>query len=1562
MASVATRSARTTVPSAYSIGSLSRRAAVAAALLSGATVSLAAMVPSPVPALQTSQFDTDPGARAERANTHLDRLLAQSDLAAAASDEPAADRRTRLLARIAASQNCFVENPTPEQLALISEIYGGRNPVEKMGGIGNRFFLTGTEWDRNGQAIRSSVPGIGEAIPIDLLTYSFPADGVPWTTTQTAQANDLNANLDGRFGAAGRDYGYELFRQVLADWQRTCGVRYREVCDDNAPLDNAPPPISPVDGGRGDIRFGAHPQGRDIGILAANFFPEGGGDMILNSDYFTLNEYYSGGGSGGYKFLRRALSHEHGHGLGFRHVVPCSQTKLMEPFIWTGGPNNTIQIDERRGAQHAYGDRFAGNHTARTARELNERHIILPGQPPSDPRYPSTGTNYKIAVPLDRDEPTLGIQPHSVIERDLSTNGAWIDQLNPTGQDWFRFSLEGFQLVTVRVTQTGGLYSNGQQSLDPLNMNPCAGSGPVIDADRAGRLALQVFATDAAGDPVEPPVIVGEVPVDGPTPFMGESVLAAGTYLIRIFDRGPNPILDQPTQLYDLEVRMATEPMAPPTRDKVPPLAIAGVDKIARVDQLTQYIGDILSNVQQTATQSLVTASYEWDLDGDGLFETNILSLTMPPMGTPAINPRTPYITYTGPNRIVPVSLRVTDGNGLQSTDTIFVKVVGEPITITGVIPNNGLQGSQVDITINGSGLGAITNTNQIRFSGDGITVLGSPIPDLTGTVLTGLSLAIDPTATTGLRDVSIGDGCGPASMLVGGFEVLPSVAPPNNDECTSPLVWPPGIGCKPYANLGATTDLVPQDYTGTSCAGSTIENDVWYFWTVPSSGLMPPIPQLRVDPRPNGTNITRVAVYRDVGICPPTVMELIGCGSSLTGEFRVPSISGMALAPGERLLFRVGSAGMGQFGTGCVNLSFGDIIGACCDAAQACTILFRSACPRTSTFVPGGGCAPVSCSFTAGACCVNNGACGFTVQTGCPGTFLGTGTVCSPNPCGPVTGACCIGGGACSIRLPTACTGVFQGPGTVCGPNPCPAMAARCCFPNGNCQVLLQGDCAATTGTVFVAGQMTCTMPSPCVQPIAKCCRPDGTCTVITLAACALANGIYQETSSTCAVGPACATPRRCCLPSGGCALLTQAGCTAVSGVYTDAQTTCGTPSPCPQFSFRCCLPNGACVLNSINECSAVGGTHQAGNTSCTPVCPQPQARCCLPDLTCRRVTNAECTTLNGVFSVGISNCSTGNDRCMPVLISCCLPSAECRSLTSADCTTQGGTANATSCAPVNPCSVPTPGCCLPDGMCRTIAASACSAAGGTPSGGTACTPNPCPQPLGACCGLVTCTQQLLADCSGAGFTWAANTPCPPGSCREAGACCTGTQCAFVTPTACISPALFQGPGTTCGTAPNPTTCCPANVNLADGVTVQDIFDYLPLFLAADPRAEFDGTPGIAVGDLFAFLRAWFNGCGTPSNPTGSCCTSTTMCAVVEQPACTGTFSLGQACDNAPGNPITCCPANFNRNDGVTVQDIFDFLLAYFNNDPSADFNRDTIVAVQDIFDFLSVYFAGCS
>lgn len=143
------------------------------------------------------------------------------------------------------------------------------------------------------------------------------------------------------------------------------------------------------------------------------------------------------------------------------------------------------------------------------------------------------------------------------------------------------------------------------------------------------------------------------------------------------------------------------------------------------------------------------------------------------------------------------------------------------------------------------------------------------------------------------------------------------------------------------------------------------------------------------------------------------------------------------------------------------------------------------------------------------------------------------------------------------------------------------------------------------------------------------------------------------------------------------------------------------------------------------------------------------------------------------------------------------------------------------------------------------------------------------------------------------------------------------------------------------------------------------------------------DQTIEVAPGDVREFDRAWPVGLSDAGEifinvrfdedsevtgvfvatigSSGACC-SGTMCSVGAQAECTGEFQGQNTACGALGNPTTCCNANFNQIGGVTVQDIFDFLVTYFAGDPRADFDESGAVGVQDIFDFLVAYFAGCN
>jgi hypothetical protein len=124
--------------------------------------------------------------------------------------------------------------------------------------------------------------------------------------------------------------------------------------------------------------------------------------------------------------------------------------------------------------------------------------------------------------------------------------------------------------------------------------------------------------------------------------------------------------------------------------------------------------------------------------------------------------------------------------------------------------------------------------------------------------------------------------------------------------------------------------------------------------------------------------------------------------------------------------------------------------------------------------------------------------------------------------------------------------------------------------------------------------------------------------------------------------------------------------------------------------------------------------------------------------------------------------------------------------------------------------------------------------------------------------------------------------------------------------------------------------------------------------------RAAADcGSPSVFLG---AGTGCVPNPCGSPAE--GACCDDQGTCTAVREVACEGDFlGVGRPCmPNPCPPPPPTCPADFNESGEVSVQDIFDFLAAYFSGDPDADFNGQGGLSVQDIFDFLAAFFTPCT
>ncbi|MGH7290904.1 MAG: hypothetical protein ACREJT_06815, partial [Myxococcota bacterium] len=114
-----------------------------------------------------------------------------------------------------------------------------------------------------------------------------------------------------------------------------------------------------------------------------------------------------------------------------------------------------------------------------------------------------------------------------------------------------------------------------------------------------------------------------------------------------------------------------------------------------------------------------------------------------------------------------------------------------------------------------------------------------------------------------------------------------------------------------------------------------------------------------------------------------------------------------------------------------------------------------------------------------------------------------------------------------------------------------------------------------------------------------------------------------------------------------------------------------------------------------------------------------------------------------------------------------------------------------------------------------------------------------------------------------------------------------------------------------------------------------------------------------------------------TPSpcgGASGVCCRgSTCNTTITSAAACSATLIGGQTagaafpsaagCNAAVLSNTPCCYADYNKANGITVTDIFNFLTDWFAGSPYARVGGDGgpgALAVQNIFDFLTNWFAG--
>lgn len=226
-----------------------------------------------------------------------------------------------------------------ELLRQIEEFYATQSRGKAAYNSNNRWVQTATD-------VTTGL--IGDPIT---LTWGFLPDGViiPTEYGSPSAPSILSAVFDTAF--ANPNQWKNKVRSAMSKWDEMLGSTYIEVSYDDSAFF---PSSAGVLGVRPDVRIGGKSVDGRLGIVAYNYYPNGG-DMVLDVDDVTL--YLNP--LGNYTYLKNVIMHEHGHGLGLGHVLPSDQTKLMEPSVTAA--YQFAQDDDIRGAQRYYGDYLENN-------------------------------------------------------------------------------------------------------------------------------------------------------------------------------------------------------------------------------------------------------------------------------------------------------------------------------------------------------------------------------------------------------------------------------------------------------------------------------------------------------------------------------------------------------------------------------------------------------------------------------------------------------------------------------------------------------------------------------------------------------------------------------------------------------------------------------------------------------------------------------------------------------------------------------------------------------------------------------------------------------------------------------------------------------------------------------------------------------------------------------------------------------------------------------------------------------------------------------------------------
>ena len=471
-----------------------------------------------------------------------------------------------------------------------------------------------------------------------------------------------------------------------------------------------------------------------------------------------------------------------------------------------------------------------------------------------------------------------------------------------------------------------------------------------------------------------------------------------------------------------------------------------------------------------------------------------------------------------------------------------------------------------------------------------------------------------------------------------------------------------------------------------------------------------------------------------------------------------------------------------------------------------------------------------------------------------------------------------------------------------------CVVLPTGACCVDDECRVITAYECTVMTNGVYVGDDVPCD-PDPCTA--GACCYSDGSCQELTDPDCIAAGGTYSGPGTSC-------TPNECPQPGDNCGMPL-----VFADEFINSNSTCGRvddyyEETCPGYYdhgediiYEWTVTEAACYDLTIDPHGTTYSGIAVGSNGACP--PDP---CLAVDTSSSSSPHGitELEMVPGVYYIIIDTWASPD--CIPSFIltvehcptgACCGTNGMCTIEKPADCEAENGfyLGDDITCDG-DPCA--TGACCLADGSCIEVDEAYCLSTNGVFEGwGTNCATTECPQPPPA--NDDCANAEAIGDVSRNAFdtTWATND--------GIGEYTTGPNIWYCYTASCTGTATISLCGSSFDTklaAYDGCSCDPLGTQLAYN---DDNYSAC----GSGGNSQIDALDVIADQQYLIEVGGYLSHAGEGlleitcvPTPTGACCGTNGLCAVVTEDECNAEngLYLGDyiTCDGDPCATGACC------------------------------------------------------